>query len=73
MAINQHGIDTGQITPGSVVRCLQTGDPYQGGGRIRTVQIDQRHGGRLTAHTVDQLDPQGSTDLLHVEDVTGLQ
>jgi hypothetical protein len=37
------------------------------------VQIDQRHGGRLTAHTVDQLDPQGSTDLLHVEDITGLQ
>ncbi|MDI5980104.1 hypothetical protein [Amycolatopsis magusensis] len=73
MPTNEHGVDTSKIRPGSVVRCLQSGDPCAGGGRVRTVQIDRRHGGRLTAHTVDTLHPQGCTDLLHIDDITAIQ
>lgn len=73
MTLNEHGIDTDRITVSSVVRCLQGGSPLDGGGRVRTVQIDHRDGGRLAAHTVDQLTPQGSTDLLHVNDITGIE
>ncbi|TKG61524.1 hypothetical protein [Prauserella endophytica] len=73
MTLNEHGIDIDRIAAGSVVRCLQGGNPLDGGGRVRTVHIDHREGGRLTAHTVDQLTPQGSTDLLHVNDITGIE
>ncbi len=72
MPRNSHGVDTDQVQPGTVVRCQQGGDPRDGGGRIRTVRVDQRTGGRLTATTVDNLEPQGSTDLLHVDDITGV-
>lgn len=72
MARNQHGVDTDQVQPGSVVRCQQGGNPRDGGGRIRTVRVTQRTGGRLSATTVDGLTPQGSTDLLHVDDITGV-
>lgn len=70
---NEHGVDTDQIAAGSIVRALQGGDPVSGGGRVRTLHVDERDGGRLTAHTVDDLDPQGSTDLFHVNDVTSVQ
>lgn len=70
--INEHGVNVDRIKVGSIVRGLQSGDPMKGGGRVRTVQVDKLHGGRMTVHSVDDLQPQGSTDLAHVADVTSI-
>lgn len=67
MTVNEHGVDTALITVGAKVRGIEADT-----GAVRMLKVNGRVGGRLRVTTCDARQPQGSTDLFHVNDVTSI-